>query len=182
MKISGLTAEQAQAVDEAIALAADYLATDPPFSPVEVQRLYDAVAKDHPDRLEAQIAVGMAFGEMIISKAGYEWVRASDEYGEETALCHRTAAVTCFPISMLQKRIAKREAVDLVELRDATIAVVEEAVIKGNWQPRQSDSSRATGSQPAVMSAKLAGGLGCALMVAAFAIFWWYIAGSSAGG
>lgn len=136
MKISGLTVEQAQAVDDAIALAADYLATDPPFSPVEVQRLYDAVARDHPEHVEAQIAVGMAFGEMIISKADYEWVRVSDEYGEETALCHRAAAVTCFPISMLQKRISKREEVDLVELRDATIAVVEEAVTNGNWQPR----------------------------------------------
>ncbi len=136
MKISGLTVEQARAVDEAIALAADYLATDPPFSAVEVQRLYDAVARDHPEHVEAQIAVGMAFGEMIISKADYEWVRVSDEYGEETALCHRAAAVTCFPISMLQKRISKREAVDLVELRDATIAVVEEAVTNGNWQPR----------------------------------------------
>jgi len=136
MKISGLTVEQARAVDEAIALAADYLATDPPFSPAEVQRLYDAVASDHPDLVEAQIAVGMAFGEMIISKAGYEWVRVSDEYGEETALCHRAAAVTCFPISMLQKRISRREEVDLVELRDATIAVVEDAVTNGNWQPR----------------------------------------------
>lgn len=136
MKISGLTVEQAQAVDEAIALAADYLATDPPFSPVEVQRLYDAVARDHSENVEAQIAVGMAFGEMIISKADYEWVRISDEYGEETALCHRAAAVTCFPISMLQKRISKREEIDLVELRDATIAVVEEAVTNGDWQPR----------------------------------------------
>jgi hypothetical protein len=136
MKISGLTVEQAQAVDEAIALAADYLETDPPFSSVEVQRLYDAVARDHPENVEAQIAVGMAFGEMIISKADYEWVRASDGYGEETALCHRTAAVTCFPISMLQKRISKREEVDLAELRDATIAVVEEAVTNGGWQLR----------------------------------------------
>ena len=136
MKISGLTVEQAQAVDEAIALAADYLATDPPFSPLEVQRLYDAVARDHPEHVDAQIAVGIAFGEMIIDKADYEWVRVSDEYGEEMALCHRAAAVTCFPISMLQKRIAKREAVDLAELRDATINVVEEAVTNGGWQPR----------------------------------------------
>ncbi len=136
MKISGLTVEQAQGVDEAIALAADYLATDPPFSPVEVQRLYDAVARDHPENVEAQIALGMAFGEMIIGKADYEWVRVSNEYGEETALCHRAAAVTCFPISMLQKRISKREEIDLVGLRDATIAVVEEAVANGGWQPR----------------------------------------------
>ena len=136
MNISGLTPELAQAVDEAIALAADYLATDPPFSPLEVQRLYDAVTRDHPENVEAQIAVGIAFGEMIIAKADYEWVRVSDEYGEETALCHRAAAVTCFPVSMLQKRIAKREEVDLVELRDATIAVLEEAVTNGQWQPR----------------------------------------------
>ena len=136
MKISGLTVEQAQALDEAIALAAEYLETDPPFSPVEVQRLYDAVAQRQPGHIEAQIAVGMAFGEMIVDKAGYEWVRVSDEYGEETALCHRAAAVTCFPVSMLQKRISKREEVDLVELRDATIAVVEEAVTNGNRQPR----------------------------------------------
>jgi len=136
MRISGLTIEQAQALGEAIALAADYLATDPPFSPVEVQRLYDAVVRDHSEHVDAQIAVGMAFGEMIIGKADYEWVRVADEYGEETALCHRAAAVTCFPISMLQKRISKREEVDLVALRDSTIAVVEQAVANGDWQPR----------------------------------------------
>ncbi len=136
MKISGLTVEQAQAVAEAIALAADYLETDPPFSPVEVQRLYDAVARDRSDQVEARIAVGMAFGEMIVDKAGYQWVRVSDEYGEETALCHRAAAVTRFPVSMLQKRLSRREEVDLVELRDSTIAVVEDAVADGNWQPR----------------------------------------------
>ena len=136
MKVSGLTAEQAQAVDEAIALAADYLATDPPFSPAQVQMLYDVVARDLPERVDAQIAVGMAFGEMIVSKAGYEWVRVSDEYGEETALCHRSIAATCFPISMLQKRISRREAVDLVELRDGTIAAVEQAVAAGDCQPR----------------------------------------------
>ena len=136
MKISGLTVEQAPAVDEAIALAADYLATDPPFSPDEVQTLYDVVARERPHHVDAQIAVGIAFGEMIIDKTDYEWVRVSDEYGDETALCHRTAMVTCFPISMLQKRISKREEVDLVELRDATIATLEEAVTKDNWQPR----------------------------------------------
>jgi hypothetical protein len=136
VKISRLTVEQAQAVEQAIVLAADYLATEPPFSPLEVQRLYDAVARDQPDHVEATIAVGMAFGELIIAKADYEWVRVSDEYGEETALCHRAAEVTCFPVSMLQKRLSKGEAVDLVELRDSTIAVVEDAVAKGGCQPR----------------------------------------------
>jgi hypothetical protein len=136
MTISGLTDEQAQAVADAVALAAEFLATDPPFSPFEVQRLYDVIARDHPDHVEAQIAVGMAFGEMIAAKAGYQWVRVSDEYGEETALCHRVAAVTCFPVSMLQKRISRREQVDLAELRDSAIAVVEDAVAKGGWKPR----------------------------------------------
>ncbi len=136
MNIRGLTAEQAQALNEAIALAAEYLAADPPFSVAQVQELFNAVVRDHPENVKAQIALGAAFGELIVSQANYEWVRVSDEYGEETALCHRETAVTCFPISMLQKRISKREEVDLVELCDATIAVVAEAVATGKYTPR----------------------------------------------
>lgn len=126
MEIRELNQEEASARDGGVALAAEYLASNPPFSPRQVQALYDAILEHDPEHEEAQIALGIVFGEMIAAKAGYRWMRIIDEYGAETGLCHGAALVTCFPISMLQKRISRREAIDLVELRDATIATVEE--------------------------------------------------------
>lgn len=127
MEIRDLNWEEARARDDAVVLAAQYLASDPPFSARQVQALYDAVLEQDPGDEEAQIALGIVFGEMIAAKGGYRWVRIIDEYGAETGLCHGAAKVTCFPISMLQKRISRHEAIDLVELRDATIAAVDEA-------------------------------------------------------
>ncbi|MDZ7628569.1 MAG: DUF3806 domain-containing protein [Parvularculaceae bacterium] len=99
-------------------------------------RLYDAIRTDHPDNVEALVAVGLAFGETIAQKAGFEWVRVKNEYGEETALAPKGIEVACHPISMLQKRIAVREPVAITELRDATIKIVEELASSGKYRKR----------------------------------------------
>lgn len=97
----------------------------------KVQELYQVVAENFRDYDTAQIAVGIAFGEMIAEKTGWEWVRVTDEYGAETSLSPSGYTIACHPISMIQKRIAAYEPVDLTELRDETVDVIERRIAEG---------------------------------------------------
>ena len=136
MEIRLLTAQEKSAVTDGLKLAAMWAATELPLSTAQVQDLFDAVRKDHADNATAQIAVGLAFGETIACETGYEWVRVTDEYGEETALAPKGIEVSCHPIRMLQKCISRGEPTNIVELRDATIKNVEEMIASGNYRRR----------------------------------------------
>ena len=103
----------------------------------KVQELYQVVAVNCRDYDKAQIAVGIAFGETIAEKAGWEWVRATDEYGSETSLSPPGYMVACYPISMIQKRIAADEQVNLGELRDETISIIEQRAREGYYEERK---------------------------------------------
>jgi hypothetical protein len=45
--------------------------------------------------------------------------------------------VACYPISMIQKRIAADEQVDLAELRDETIGIIEQRAREGYYEERK---------------------------------------------
>jgi hypothetical protein len=122
---------------EALALAAHYLDSASPLPMEKVQELYQVVAVNCRDYDKAQIAVGIAFGETIAEKAGWEWVRVTDEYGAETSLSPPGYMVACYPISMIQKRIAADEQVDLAELRDETIGIIEQRAREGYYEERK---------------------------------------------
>jgi len=136
MHVRGLTSEEQEARDDAIALAAEYLAIDAPPSLPDVQTLYDVIAADHPEDTTAQIAAGIAFGAIIADRSGFDWVRIIDDVGEETGLCHPDNLVVCYPVSILQKRIVSGDAVDLLELCDATISAVNDAAATGDYKAR----------------------------------------------
>lgn len=136
MDIRCLTNEEDTAREEALQLAAYYLASSLPLSIEQVQELYDVVLDGFPHNPKARIAVGIAFGETIAAKSGYEWVRVTDEYGAETSLAPRGMAVVCHPISMIQKRIDGNESVKLAELRDETIEVIEDRISLGFYAKR----------------------------------------------
>jgi hypothetical protein len=97
----------------------------------KVQELYQVVAENFRDQEKAQLAVGITFGEMIAERTGWEWVRVSDEYGAEASLSPSGYMIGCHPISMIQKRIAANEPVDLAQLRDETIDVIERRISEG---------------------------------------------------
>lgn len=136
MNIEPLTNEEEEAREEALQLAAQYLASPLPLTIDKVQELYDVVLDEFPENSKASIAVGIAFGEAIAEKSGYEWVRVTDEYGAETALAPAGIAVACHPISMIQKRIDANESVKLAELRDETIKVIEDRISLGLYANR----------------------------------------------
>ena len=114
-----------------MALAADYLDSAGPLSVGDVQIIYQVIMEDFRDHDLALIAVGIAFGETIAAKAGWEWVRVTDEYGSETSLGPAGYNITCHPISMIQKRIQDGVSVEIEELRDETIAHIQRRIADG---------------------------------------------------
>jgi hypothetical protein len=122
---------------EALDLAATYLDSTTPLPMEKVQELYQVVAENFRDYDKAQITVGIMFGEMIAERTGWEWVRVTDEYGAETSLSPPGYMIACHPISMIQKRIATNEPVDLAELRDETIDVIERRIAEGRAGERK---------------------------------------------
>lgn len=137
MDIRPLSHDEELYRQEALALAAHYLGSVTPLSMEQVQELYQVVAEDFRDYDNAQTAVGVAFGEAIMERAGWEWVRVTDEYGAETALSPHGYMVACHPISIIKKRIAANEQIDLAELRDETIKTVDRLVGQGHYAKRE---------------------------------------------
>ena len=137
MDIRPLSDDEEVNRQEALALAAYYLDSTSPLPMDKVQELYQVVAANFRDYDKAQIAVGIAFGETIAEKAGWEWVRVTDEYGAETSLSPPGYMVACYPISMIKKRIAVDEQVDLTELRDETISLIEQRAREGYYEERK---------------------------------------------
>ena len=136
LQIRPLTAEEENAKVAALQLAARLVGATPPLSLDQVQALYYVIRDDFPDFQEAQIGIGIAFGELIAAKAGLEWVRLTDEYGSETSLAPAGFQEACHPISMIQKRIERREDLDLADLRDWTIEQIQKGIEQGRWGPR----------------------------------------------
>ena len=123
---------------DALALAATYLDSTTPLPMEQVQDLYQVVVETFRDYDKAQIAVGIAFGELIAARTGWEWVWVTDEYGAEMSLSPPGYMIACHPVSMIQKRIAASEPVDLAELCDETIDVIERRIAEGCAGARKS--------------------------------------------
>lgn len=126
-----LTESEAKAKAEALELAGRMAGKKAPLSFSEVQLLFDAHrARDTQDELET-IAIGIAFGQAMINSADFEWVRVADEWGQETCVGPTNKAIHCAPISMIQKRLSRREAMLLEDLAHAVTGSMKDKIAEG---------------------------------------------------
>ena len=124
-----LSSDEIAARDTGLALAAQLVDASLPLRIDQVQALYDALLAERVDGDgDASIALGLAFGEQIVSMAAFEWMRVTDEYGDETCVSPPGKEIFCAPISMIQKRLKRREAIDVARLRDEMIAVIQSRI------------------------------------------------------
>src|SRR5262249_54854926 len=107
VRMRPLTKEERADCEENLDLAAHLAGARRPLSAANLQELFDVLSEgDAPHR--AVIALGYAFGELIVRRAGFEWARVSDEYGEETCVAPRGVEMYCSPLDMIQKRIEQK--------------------------------------------------------------------------
>jgi hypothetical protein len=70
--IRSLSPTEKEALNEGLALAARVTGIEGPLSVEKVQELYNALLNDHPSYENGLISCGLAFGELIASRTGYE--------------------------------------------------------------------------------------------------------------
>lgn len=136
MQIRDLNDEEKSALTSGLLLAAKLAQADGPLTIEQVQAIYDVIAKDPKSFPEAVIAVGLAFGQTIVSEGNYEWVRVEDQYGSETVLSPNGYSLILSPISMIQKRMDDGESVDLSELREQATSVIVHKIENGELKER----------------------------------------------
>jgi len=61
-------------------------------------------------------ALGMAFGRVLKNELNLEWVMVEDEYGRDPALRYPRSETLLFPLTMISKRIEKRQRPDVTRL------------------------------------------------------------------
>ena len=136
LEIIPLTEYARSAIEAAINYAEQLIGKAPPYDEFSAQTLYDVLLEESELDDGMLISMGVIFGELIRFKSGYEWVRVSDDFGEENALSPLGAKLVLYPISMIQKRISSKESVDISALRDGAIEYIESKLSLGNFQTR----------------------------------------------
>jgi hypothetical protein len=128
--VRGLNAEEKVALEAGLDLAARIAGASRPLSLAQVQALYDGFLEEGITDTDSIIALGLAFGDDMVRHGGLIWVRVIDEYGDETCVSAPHHIVDAAPISMIQKRLNRKEDVDLLALRAATLQAIERQVQK----------------------------------------------------
>ena len=112
-------------MEAALRLAAQ-MANEPlPLGFEQVQRLYDAMLERTERDEEEIIALGIAFGAAINERASFDWVRVSDQWGDETCVGPPHKTIHVAPISMVQKRLVRDEVINLEQFADTVIGSVQ---------------------------------------------------------
>src|SRR5207249_4356726 len=97
------------ALEQGLDFAAKIARANRPLTFAQVQDLYDGYVAEQIDDADAILALGLSFGQLLINEERFEWVRCLDEFGEETSLAYEGVAIYVHPISMIQKRLERRE-------------------------------------------------------------------------
>jgi hypothetical protein len=127
-EIRPLTSDEAKALEQGLELAALLAKAIRPLRSDQLEALYNSIyGSDSRDPLHI-IALGLGFGEELMTHGEFDWVRVTDDFGEETCIAMRGFCAYCAPISMIQKRLGRGELPDFVGLREATIAALEDQI------------------------------------------------------
>ena len=126
-----LNESERQALADGLELASKLAGVSRRLTMTEVQQLYDRAVTEGAQDPDALIAIGLAFGQQIVEQSGFGWVRISDQWGDETCVGPVGKQQHCAPISMVQKRLARSEAIDLQALATQIIEVMRKRLAEG---------------------------------------------------
>lgn len=134
LKIRNLNERELEALDQSRKLAMRLMNVSSDYTTHDFNRAYFDVLENTPDNLQFQNALGVAFGDLILSGKDYHWLRTEDNYGEETAVGMHEHKIVCHPITMIQKRLSAKVTVNSGELVASTIRAMEDMRASGEYQ------------------------------------------------
>ena len=92
-----------------------------------LQSLLDAKPFSTGDEASLEL-LGSAFGDVVATALGFDWVVATDEYGSDFAIKHPSKMILAFPRDMIVKRVESGDVINLTELYHGVLAALEEQV------------------------------------------------------
>ena len=92
-----------------------------------LQSLLDAEPFASGDEASLEV-LGAAFGDVIATTLGLDWVVATDEHGSDFAIKHPQKMMLAFPRDMIIKRAESGEEINLTELYDGVISALREQI------------------------------------------------------
>ena len=136
MEIRELNTEELEALELSLKMISKFTREPRPVSFSGLQRAYDDLISFDKKYDQLEISLGISFGQKFVDTGRYEWVRVSDDYGEETCISPKELMINVAPISMIQKRIEDNLNVDFRELFDETDKVVKDLIESGDYDKR----------------------------------------------
>ena len=137
MEIQTLNDQEHSALIDGLNLAARLLDSSPPLNIAQLQELFEALKSRGNDFPEAAIALGLAFGQVMVDETGFDWVRVNDEFGQETCVSPTGTKLICAPISMIQKRLSSDDTIDLNRLKNFVVEQINQKVESGEYDARE---------------------------------------------
>lgn len=128
--------QQLVAIQMNLAKAAEWAGVDSTPDAAKVQEIYDAFLEHEivdPDRT---ITVGVAFGQLLVDRAGLEWVSITDQIGTEICVAVPGKESFCAPLSMMDKRLARAEHLSIEQLCEDTLELLRESSSRPGVGPR----------------------------------------------
>ncbi|GLQ20214.1 DUF3806 domain-containing protein [Algimonas porphyrae] len=134
MNVRNLNKLEMEGLDQSRKLALRLMNATTDFTTNAFDQAYADVLENTASNILFQSALGIALGDLILSKSDYIWLRVEDKYGEETAVGLPDPQIVCYPISIIQKRLASKERMDSAQLVRSTISAMEEMRISGEYR------------------------------------------------
>jgi hypothetical protein len=92
-----------------------------------LQSLLDAEPFASGDEASLEV-LGAAFGDVVATTLGLNWVVVTDEQGSDFAIKHPEKMVLAFPRDMIIKRVEQGEEINLTELYHGVISALREQI------------------------------------------------------
>ena len=94
----------------------------------EKLRLLDAILQNKwiaPDETLKLQCLGVTFGDALAQRLGLTWVAVEDDFGRDAALTLDGTSIRVFPLTLISKRIERREEVDVYGLFEQVCSMIE---------------------------------------------------------
>ena len=91
-------------------------------------RLLDAILQNKwiaPDETLKLQCLGVTFGDALAQRLGLTWVAVEDDFGRDAALTLDGTSIRVFPLTLISKRIERREEVDVYGLFEQVCSMIE---------------------------------------------------------
>ncbi|PCK07337.1 MAG: hypothetical protein COA42_14875 [Alteromonadaceae bacterium] len=81
-----------------------------------------------PEDTPALQSLGVLFGDVFVADIDFHWVMVEDSIGTDPAIRFENTGLLIYPLTILSKRLAKGEQVDIFQLYATMVQQIQQAL------------------------------------------------------